>query len=98
LPPASWAQTGALYLCRTPRTAADVDSLSKHPWRPDPRWVGVVCFKGTAHPKELYVPWVSEGGDRCLDYGVFAVFGDPELLREVRAVLAAEGFVLAREP
>jgi hypothetical protein len=98
VPPANLVRTGALYLCRTPRTAQDVDGLSKHPSRPDPRWAGVVCFKGTADPDQLDVPWVSDGGDRCLDYGTFAVFGDPEMLREVRAILAAEGFQLARDP
>ncbi len=74
-----------------------MDGLSKHPWRPDPRWVGVVCFKATADPSEVYFPWVSEGGDRLLDYGDFAVFGDPEMLGEVRDILAAEGFRLARD-
>ena len=69
-----------------------MDGLSKHPGRPDPRWAGVVCFKGTADRHPAYVPWVAEGGDRCLDYGRFAVFGDPDMLREVRATLAAEGF------
>ncbi len=96
-PPANWVQTGSLYLCRTPRTAEDVQDLSKDPNRPDPRWAGVVCFKGTADPHQVYVPWVAEGGDRCLDYGAFAVFGDPEVLCEVRAILAAEGFQPARE-
>jgi hypothetical protein len=100
-PSANWARSGALYLCRRPRTAEDVDGLGKHPWTPDPRWAGVVCFKGLAnlHLSRLsYFPWVSEGGDRCLDYGDFAVFGDPELLQEVRAILAAEGFQASRDP
>jgi hypothetical protein len=91
-PRAHWAQAGALYLCRTPRTAAEVEALGKDPRRPDPRWTGVVCFKGMADPRRMVDPWVSEGGDRCLDYGAFAVFGDPTLLQEVRAILDAEGF------
>jgi hypothetical protein len=96
-PPANWVQTGALYLCRKPRTAADLDGLSQHPCRPDPRWAGVVCFRGTADPHQLDVPWVSAGGDGCLHYGAFAVFGDPEVLQDMRAILAAEGFQLARD-
>jgi len=91
MPSGNWTLAGALYLCRTPRTAADVDGLSKHPSRPDPQWAGVVCFHGTADPNRIAIPWVSDGGDRCLRYGRFAVFGDPELLAEVRAALAAEG-------
>jgi hypothetical protein len=94
-PPANWVQTGALYLCRAPRSAADVDGLGKQPSHLDPRWAGVICFKGTADPRQFDVPWVSGGGDRCLHYPDFAVFGDPELLQEVRAILAAEGFQLA---
>src|SRR5262245_61845599 len=91
LPPANWAQTGALYLCRSPRSAEDVEALTLRPWRPE-RWAGVVCFRGTTDPNQHYVPWVTEAGDRCLDYGAFSVFGDPEVLQEVRAILAAEGF------
>lgn len=91
-PPVTWVQTGTVYLCRTPRTADEVEGLSKHPARPDPRWAGVVCFRGTDDPNLRDVPWISDGGDRCLDYGTFAVFGDPELLQEVRALLADAGF------
>jgi hypothetical protein len=90
-PPANWVRSGALYLCRAPRTVAEVDGLSKAPGEPDPRWAGVVCFKGTTDPNRPYTSGV-DGGPRCLEYGAFAVFGDPELLEEVRAVLAAEGF------
>jgi hypothetical protein len=97
-PPAHWVQSGALYLCRTARTAAEVDGLSKVPECPDPGWSGVVCFKGMTDPQQLEVPWVSRGGDRCLDYGAFAVFGDPTLLQEVRAILDDEGFQPARTP
>jgi len=99
-PPATWARAGALYLCRTPKTAEDLDALSKYPGRADARWAGVVCFQGTDHPRQsdLYLPGDSEGGDRCLHYGAFAVFGDPELLQEVQAILAAEGFRPTPEP
>jgi hypothetical protein len=98
VPRANWARGGALYLCRTPRTAAEVDDLGKQPSRPDPSWAGVVCFKGTGDPHELDFPWVSEGGDRCLLYPEFAVFGDPEMLNEVRAILSAEGFQPVCDP
>jgi hypothetical protein len=97
-PAGDWAQRGALYLCRTPRTAADLDGLSKHPGSPDPGWAGVVCFQGTVDPYTVYHPWLSDGGDRCLHFGEFAVFGDPEVLQEVRAILATEGFQPARDP
>jgi hypothetical protein len=92
LPHAGWAKGGALYLCRTAKTADDVEKLGKRPPGQGPGWAGVVCFKGTADPDIGYVPGVSDGGDRCLAYGPFAVYGDPELLEEVRAILAAEGY------
>jgi hypothetical protein len=91
MPHNGWARGGALYLCRTPRTADDLETLGKHPWSRGPGWAGVVCFKGTADRSITYVPGVSDGGDRCLVYSTFAVYGDPELLEEVRALLAAEG-------
>jgi hypothetical protein len=96
-PCASWARTGALYLCRTPRTVAEVEGVTKDPDRPDTRWAGMVCFRGTPGARQLFVPWVSAGGDRCLDYGNFAIFGDPDLLEEVRVILADEGFQLVRD-
>lgn len=92
MPPANWARTGAVYLCRSPRTAADLDLLNTVPRLPDDRWTGVVCFRGTAEPRQVYVRWASEGSDRCLDYGTFAVFGDPDLLEEVQPLLADAGF------
>jgi hypothetical protein len=91
-PLANWARSGSVYLCRSARTATEVDGLAKHPWTPDPRWTGVVCFRATVDRKGLYVPWIAEGGDRCLVYAEFAVFGDAQLLREVHAILADEGF------
>jgi hypothetical protein len=96
LPTASWAQSGSLYLCRTARTAGEVDSLSKYPSRPDARWAGVVCFRGTADPCQGCLFGVAGGSHRCLDYGTFWVFGDAELLEEVQAILLAEGFAPAR--
>lgn len=96
-PPGNWVRTGTFYLCRTARTAEELDGMSRYPRRAGPRWAGVVCFKGTAAPGH-YVPWVAEEADHCLRYGAFAVFGDPEELREVGAILAAEGFRPAGDP
>lgn len=92
LPPTNWVQAGILYLCTRPRSAEELDSLPKHAKAADPRWKGVVCFRGTSDPRPPYLPWVSEGGDGCLDYGQFTVYGDPQLLQEVRTILAAAGF------
>lgn len=97
-PPANWVRTGALYLSRTPRTAEEMEALSRDPNRNDPAWTGVVCFKGLSDPHQVYTPWVSEGGDRCLDYGEFAVFGDPKMLQEIRTILTARGFQPLRNP
>jgi len=88
-PAGNWAEGGALYLCRSPKTALEVEQLSRKPGGKFP-WDGVVCFKGTSDPRVAYVPWVSDGN--CLHYGRFAVFGDPELVEEVRALLAEAGF------
>jgi hypothetical protein len=97
-PSGNWMRTGALYLCRAPKTAAELDGLSKYPWCSDPRWAGVVCFRGTRDSTHLYIPWVTEGGEQCLDYGDFAVFGDRDMVQEVRAILAEKGFQLGRAP
>jgi hypothetical protein len=96
LPPADWAQFGTLYLSRKAMTAAEADGLNKYPRQPDGRWAGVVCFRATADPRHVGFPGVAGSGHRRLDYGVFAVFGDPELLEEVQTILAAEGFPPAR--
>lgn len=90
-PPAEWARIGAVYLCRSPRTAEQVDELSKYS-RDDGGWDGIVCFKGTLDPRRGYDPWLSEGGSQCVKYPSFAVFGDPRCLDEVCAILAAAGF------
>jgi len=91
-PPARWAHVGALYLCRSPKNVAEIEALSKYPWHVDPAWSGVVCFQGTNDPNRRYLAWLADGGERCLLYGGFAVFGDPDMLEEMRAILAAEGF------
>src|SRR5262249_47221956 len=97
-PPAHWGQGGAPSLGRRGKAAPEMETPSHDPRRPGARWAGVVCFKGTAAPRQHYGLWVVAGGDRCLDYGNFAVFGDPELLQEVRTILAAEGFQPVRGP
>jgi hypothetical protein len=78
-------------------TAAEADGLNKYPRRPDPRWAGVVCFRATTDPRYIGFPGVAGSGHRCLDYGAFAVFGDPEVVEEVQTILAAEGFPPARD-
>jgi hypothetical protein len=97
-PGGTWARTGELYLCLSPKTVDQVDGLSKYPGRADHRWAGVVCFRGTADPNARYVPWVSEKGKHRHLYGRFAVFGDPEEMRKVQAILAEEGFRRIEEP
>jgi hypothetical protein len=91
-PGATWARTGELYLSRSHRTTEQVDGLSKHPSRVDHRWAGIACFRGTADPKVIYVPRISEKGGHRLLYGGFAVFGDPGELPEVEEILDAAGF------
>ena len=94
----NWAKGGALYLCRAPRTGDEMEALCKDRSRAGPGWAGVVCFRGTADPGFRYLPGASDGGANCLHYGAFAVYGDPEMLEEVREALAAEGFGRPRAP
>lgn len=89
-----WPDSGHLYLCRSPQTVEDTERLVKYPrgcslGRP---WVGVVCIRGTADRDVVEHPWLTDGGDRCVRYGAFAVYGDPDLLRDVRAALDDAGF------
>jgi hypothetical protein len=91
-PRANWANSGALYLCRTHKTAIEVESLPKDPRLTDSAWKGVVCFIGTDDPNLYDHPWISEGGDRCLRFGRFAVFGDADMLQEVHEILVSAGF------
>ena len=97
-PTLAWARSGSVYLCRNPKTAQEIESLSKDPRRYDPRWEGVVCFRGKLDPQQPYVPWICDGGPRCLDGGAFAVYGDPQLLHEIREILAAQGCPLWSAP
>jgi hypothetical protein len=91
VPTMQWAQSGSVYVCRTPKTPEQIERLGKYPLRHEAGWEGIVCFRGTRDLDRTYVPWINEGGERCLDCGAFAVFGDAGMLREIRDILAAEG-------
>jgi hypothetical protein len=90
-PPKQGRRTVAVYLSRTPMTVADIERLRKGPDRGGRDWEGVACFKDTTDPAVGYIPWVTDGGECCLRFRTFAVYGDPAVLREVRAILAAAG-------
>lgn len=93
----NWALYGVVYLSRSPRTPDDVERISWIRDTDDPRWAGVVCFKGIRNPRDGYTPRASDD-DRCLKYGAFVVFGDAEMLQVVRDILAREGFKQFVEP
>jgi hypothetical protein len=93
--PPSWVTEGGIYLSRTSKSADDVEDLVKHPLRYDGRWHGVVYFKACAHRDRVVYPFLSGPRERLLDYGDFTVYGDPELLREIRPVLDSAGFQAA---
>jgi hypothetical protein len=97
VPGGNWLRAGALYLSHRPKTPEAMEELSIDPNRADPNWTGVVCFRGTADPNVYLLPWVESGGNRCIEYGDFAVYGDPDVLHEVRHILASEGFRPPRE-
>ena len=93
--PPGWVTEGGIYLSRTRKTTDDVEDLVKDPHGYDDRWQGIVYFKACAHRDRVYLFIRSGAGDRLLDYGDFVVYGDPELLREVRPILASAGFEAA---
>jgi hypothetical protein len=90
--PPSWVTDGGIYLSRSGKSSDDVEDLVKHPNGYDDRWHGVVYFKGCAHRDRVALPFLSGPPERVLDYGDFAVYGDPDLLREVRSTLEGAGF------
>jgi hypothetical protein len=90
--PYSWVAEGGIYLSRTSKTPQDVEELVKDPASYNDGWQGVVYFKACAQRDEVIVSFLPGAGDRVLDYGGFAVYGDPELLQEVRSILAEQGF------
>jgi hypothetical protein len=90
--PPSWVTEGGIFLSRTGKTTDDVEDLDKQPRGYDDRWRGVVYFKAYAHRGRVDLPLLSGPRERLLDYGDFAVYGDPELIQVVRSILASEGF------
>ncbi len=92
-----WMRDGGIYMSRTTMTPVEAEGLPKDPSRGDARWRGVVFFKGCAD-RGRHLPLVESWGDRCLDYGDFAVYGDHALLEEMRPILARAGFQTVREP
>jgi hypothetical protein len=87
-----WVTEGGIYLSRTSKTPDDVEDLRKDPRYYDNRWHGVVYFKAYADRDRVSFSFMSGAGDRLLDYGDFVVYGDPELVQEVRSVLTSAGF------
>jgi hypothetical protein len=96
LPGPDWSQDGILYWCNKPRTLEDLNQFISASAQSvgDPRWNGVVCFKGIRHQPPAHTPGV-DGNSRCLRYSTFAAYGDDEMLQEVKDILAAAGFRLA---
>jgi hypothetical protein len=92
-----WLREGGVYMSRAPLTHEQAEDLPHGPGAGEVRWRGVVYFKGCAD-RDRHFPLVYVWQERCLDYGDFAVYGDRDLLGEVRLVLAREGFQTIREP
>ena len=90
--PPNWGTEGGIYLSRTSKSQDELENLTTDPDGPDSRWHGVVYFKAWAHRDRVEYFFLSGPRDRVLDYGGFAVYGDPELIQEVRSILASEGF------
>jgi hypothetical protein len=93
--PPSWVTEGGIYLSRTNKSTDDVENLIKEPVRYDRRWQGVVYFKNCGNRDRVAFPILTSPRERILDYGDFAVYGDPELLQEVRPLLEGAGFQAA---
>jgi hypothetical protein len=91
----NWVAEGGIYLSRTSRTAEDLDHLLKDSRSYDGHWDGTVYFKACGRHRERMLPFLPGPGDRALDYGDFGVYGDPDLLKEVRSILAEQGFLPA---
>ena len=90
--PPSWVTEGGIYLSRTIKTPDQVEDLVRDPSGYDDRWHGVVYFKACAHRDRVLFPMLSGPRERVLDYGEFAVYGDPDLLQEVGPILESAGF------
>jgi hypothetical protein len=90
--PHCWVTDGGIYLSRTSKSQDELENLTTDPDGPDSCWHGVVYFKAWVHRDRVEYYFLSGPRDRVLDYGAFVVYGDPELIQEVRAILASEGF------
>jgi hypothetical protein len=90
--PPNWGTEGGIYLSRTSKSPDDVEDLVKLPRGYDQRWHGVVYFKACVHRDRVDFPILSGPRERVLDYGNFAVYGDPELILEVAPILESAGF------
>jgi hypothetical protein len=90
--PDDWVAEGGIYLSRAGKTTDEVEHLLKDSRTYDAHWDGVVYFKARGRHRERMLGFLPAPGGRALDYGDFAVYGDPALLQEVRSILAAQGF------
>ena len=93
--PANWVTDSGFYLCRTSQSPEELDRLVKDPRSYNERWHGIVYFKACARRDPHQLPFVPGPDDHTLDCGGFMVYGDPELVRTVRSILADEGFETA---
>jgi hypothetical protein len=93
--PYSWEGDGGVYLSRTYKTSKELDYLIKDAGHYDDGWKGVVYFKVCSGRGSVVYPFLPADGEHALDYGEFAVYGDPELVQEVRVVLADQGYEAA---
>jgi hypothetical protein len=93
--PDNWVAEGGIYLSHTSRTPEELDHLLKDSRSYDEHWAGVVYFKACGRHRERMLPFLPGPGDRILDYGDFGVYGDPDLVKEVRSILLEQGFVPA---
>jgi hypothetical protein len=84
---------GGVYLSRTSRTPTELDRLLKDSRTYDEHWDGVVYFKACGRSRQRLLAFLPAPADRALDYRDFGVYGDPALLKEVRSILAEQGFV-----
>jgi hypothetical protein len=90
--PANWVTDSGFYLCRTSQSPEELDRLVKDPRSYNERWHGIVYFKSCAGRVSHFLSFLPGPEDKVLDYGGFAVYGDPEMVQTVRLILAKEGF------
>jgi hypothetical protein len=90
--PANWVTDSGFYLCRTSQSPEELDGLIKDPRSYSERWHGIIYFKACAGRVPHSLSFLPGPEDKVLDYGGFAVYGDPEMVQTVRSILANEGF------